>query len=157
MTLEDFDRPLDKRGEKTSKLMARHIAKTGIQPGLVLCSPSRRTVQTLNPLRAVWGDDVGIVFANEIYDAESKGLHACLRGHAGDSTSIMVIGHNPSLQDLLMDLCADRKDIRYQEICRKFPAGALAVLSTQDDKWAKMNHRDFALLDFVPPRDLENQ
>src|SRR5262245_9413410 len=54
-TLADQDRPLAPRGRRAAKVMATHLRRNGISPELLLCSPSRRTRQTLEGIAASLG------------------------------------------------------------------------------------------------------
>ncbi len=155
-TLADFDRPLNKRGRRTSVLIARYLRKVEIAPELVLCSPAKRTLQTLDALRPVWDDSVEIAFVDDLYEATAERLRANLRDYAGKFTSIMMIGHNPGLQGLLLSLSSNRCSPHYLAAQRKFPTGGLAVLSASRSAWKNMSDGSFSFLEFVRPRDLES-
>lgn len=153
--LDDFDRSLNKRGEKACELLARHIGKTGIKPALVLCSPAKRTRQTLKAILPVWHGRVDAIYANEIYDANTETLHALLCRYAGSHDSIMLVGHNPALQELILNLCADDENNQYRRVAEKYPTGGLATLTAPHGPWSKMSGNRFTLLDFIRPRDLD--
>ncbi len=154
-TLTDFDRPLNKRGDRASALIARHIRKAGIAPELVLCSPAKRALQTLDALRPVWNDRTNIEIVDECYDATTEVIRSHLRAHAGKVTSIMLIGHNPEIQDLSLKLSNNYDDSQYRGAQRKFPTGGLAQLSAPRDVWENMRYGGFTFHEFVQPRELE--
>ena len=65
--LSDRDRPLAPRGERASKSMAKYLRDEGIVPALVLCSPSKRTRETLERLAS--GDGIEVRIEDELYAA----------------------------------------------------------------------------------------
>lgn len=152
--LTDFDRPLNKRGYAARETMAAYLEANGIRPDLVLCSPSVRTRETLEPLADVWGDRVEVRFDEHIYEAELSDLMTCLAGVAIDAESIMVIGHYPGVQSLALTLAKPAKTDDYNSLTRKYPTGALCVLEALYDDEPVPKAGRFELVRFVQPRAL---
>src|SRR5262245_29809534 len=100
--LPDHERPLAPRGRRDAKLIADHLLRERIAPELVLCSPALRTRQTLELVRPPGT----IELEDALYGASSEELLARLRTVPGSVESVMLIGHNPGLQDLALDLAA---------------------------------------------------
>jgi phosphohistidine phosphatase len=131
--LADHDRPLAPRGRRAAKAMGRYLREQGIEPDLVLCSSATRARQTLKRL--------GLADARiepDLYAADA----ATLRRFIPETASVMLIGHNPGLQDLALSLV--RSGPRLVELAAKFPTGALATIELDTGE----------LIDFVRPRDL---
>jgi phosphohistidine phosphatase len=139
--LADRDRPLNGRGRRAAKTIGRHLRDQGIDPDLVLCSPARRTRETLERIEPSLGRG-GVKVEPELYGASAGELLERLRAVPGDVESVLVIGHNPGLADLTFRLCG------FDE---KFPTAALATLSCP--AWDALDRAQ--LDDFVRPRDLE--
>jgi phosphohistidine phosphatase len=150
--LADHDRPLAKRGRRAAKLIATHIRDEGIAPDLVLCSSSRRTRETLERIERALPRDTTTEIEEELYGATAEHLLGRLRELPGEVESALLIGHNPALQTLALDLAARGEGL---ELLRaKFPTAALATVELPGGAWAELNPGDGELVAYVRPRDL---
>jgi phosphohistidine phosphatase len=150
-TLGDRDRPLAPRGKRASEKMAKHLKSERIRPALVLCSSAQRTRQTLKRITPALGKP-HIEVEDDLYAASAGELLARLRKVPDTVPSVLLIGHNPGLQDLALTLARDGPDrARLEE---KFPTGALAVLSVRRLTWSGLQPGDAELLACIAPRDL---
>lgn len=153
--LDDFDRPLNKRGRKAAKIMAAYFKDSGLAPAMVLCSPSKRTKETLKHLAPVLGD-VPVEYDRRIYEASYQTLLLCLGDMPSEIGSVLVIGHNPGLERLALYLMSDQGHgpgaARLQD---KYPTGSLAVLSSPAEGWDDLKVGSCRLDDFVRPVDLD--
>ena len=150
-TLTDHDRPLNPRGRRAAKAIARHIRDHEIAPELVLCSTATRARQTLERIEGALGTRSTSVEA-DLYGAGERALLDRLRALPDTLRSVMVIGHNPGLQDLVLALAAPtaaRRDVE-----AKFPTAALATLAYGGAHWAGLEPQAAKLVAFVRPRDL---
>jgi phosphohistidine phosphatase len=136
--LDDHERPLAPRGRRAVKLIAEYVREHEIAPALVLCSTARRAQETLEAVHPT-GE---VLIEREIYGASCSELIERLRQVPEATPSVMLIGHNPALQVLVLRLAmppagtngrtaasrgATETDLDHIE--RKFPTGALAELS----------------------------
>src|SRR3954452_6778440 len=135
-SLQDHDRPLAARGKRDAQRMAGHLADRGMKPELVLCSSARRTQDTLELLRPALGDEADVRVTDEIYDAAVSTVLGLVNGVSSDVASVMVIGHNPTTQDLALQLTGDGERDAVAQLHAKFPTCALAVLEIRVDNWA---------------------
>ena len=150
----DFERPLNKRGRKAAKAMAEYFREAAIHPAIVLCSPSRRTRETLELIAPVL-DDAPLCFDDRIYEASCTTLLACLRALPPELPSVLMIGHNPGLEHLLHTLAGHTEAERILSRLReKYPTGSLAVLTTPGDHWKCLTDDACRLERFVCPADL---
>jgi len=145
--LTDHDRPLAPRGRRAAKAMGRHMREHGIEPELVLCSSATRARETLQRMNPDRGE---LRIEADLYGAEASTLVARLHNVAAAVRSVMVIGHNPGLQDLALLLARDGTAVR-----EKFPTGALATLTFHGDGWEALARGGAELTDLIRPRDLE--
>jgi phosphohistidine phosphatase len=145
--LPDHDRPLAPRGRKAVKLLAAHVREAGIEPALVLCSSARRTRETLEGVSP--GGEQQI--ESELYGASTAELLERLRRIPAQTASVMLIGHNPSLQVLVLRLAGRGEDL--DAVRNKFPTGALATL-TFDGPWSVLGPGAAELAAYVRPKDL---
>lgn len=103
--LKDFDRPLNKRGMKSAPLMGRVMRDKGVTPDLIISSPSRRTVETVELALSKARIKVETCrYDRRVYMASDSQLLKILKENGSEIDSIMIIGHNPGLEDLLYRL-----------------------------------------------------
>jgi phosphohistidine phosphatase len=149
--LPDEDRPLAPRGRKAATKMGQHIqaqAQALARPELVLCSPALRARQTLERVLPFLDPQPKVVFDDAIYGASAGEL--LYRLHRVDQSvgSVMLVGHNPGMEDLAVALVGT---------IESFPTAALAVLVVPVDTWDEVGPGPgpTARLDhFATPRSL---
>jgi phosphohistidine phosphatase len=151
-TLADLDRPLAPRGERSSKRIATYMRRKGIRPALVLCSPSLRTRQTLEAIEPSLAKDCSVKLVAELYAASEQELFDRVRALPESVGSVMLIGHNPGIQELALVLASRGTDLA--KLGEKFPTAALATLVVESESWAALKHGDAELVDYVFPREL---
>jgi phosphohistidine phosphatase len=152
-SLADRDRPLAGRGRRAAAAIADHLEAEGIRPDLVLCSPARRTRETLERVETALGDRVEVRFEEALYGASGVELLARLRALPPEPSSVMLIGHNPGLEDLALALASTGDGLaRMRE---KYPTGALATIDLPADEWDAIEADTGELVAYVRPRDLD--
>lgn len=152
--LSDAERPLAPRGVKAARRIAGYLRSGGILPELVLCSSARRTRETLALLEPALGPDVAVEVEDELYGAGGSDLIERLRRVDPDVGSAMLIGHNPGLQDLAIELAGSGDAEALEQLHTKFPTGALATLDTGSAGWAGLAPGRATLTRLVLPRRL---
>jgi phosphohistidine phosphatase len=153
-TLPDSMRPLSKRGRHDARLLASFFQSTPIRPKLVLCSTARRTRQTLEPLIEALGNPT-VKVEEDLYAASAEALLDRLHAVPARFDSVMLIGHNPGLQELALQLTMPGKKRAALEA--KFPTGALATINAAKAPWTKLARRSARLTAYVTPRHLANE
>jgi phosphohistidine phosphatase len=123
-----------------------------IRPALVLCSTSLRTRQTLEAIEPSLDQGCSVELVPELYAASERELLERLQAVPESVGSLMLIGHNPSLQQLALLLASRGADL--PKLGEKFPTGALATLAVDSESWAGLRPGDAELVDYVIPRDL---
>ena len=146
----DFDRGLNGRGQRGAGLMGRHILDHGVSWDRLLASPAQRVRQTLAaaqlPLEPEWQDHA--------YLADADTLLALIHGMDGNPASLLLAGHNPGLQDLLL-LVRDIDDPLCITAAEKFPTASFAVLALDVASWPDVAPGCARLVHFARPRDLD--
>jgi phosphohistidine phosphatase len=150
-TLADRDRPLAPRGRRAAEAMAKHLKRNGIAPELVLCSASKRTRQTLKRIAPGLGSGADVQIRSELYAASSTDMLAVLHEVPDEVGSVMLIGHNPGIQDLASSLARSGPELA--RVRRKFPTGALATLELEGS-WRALPPATAELTSFVRPKEL---
>ena len=153
--LKDFDRPLNTRGVKACEMIGQFFKKQGINPGLVLSSPSVRTRSTVERIAAARGEAFAeTLFEPALYGASALMILERLQTLSDDLKSVMVVGHNPAIQDLALAMAARGKAALIDQIERKYPTGALAAIEFKDLDWADLRRGSGTLTAFTPPKHL---
>lgn len=152
----DFDRPLNERGRKGAALMGRHIIDHGVKWARILASPAVRVTQTIEISTQAANIKVPVRWDRRIYLATSPALIDLLREQEGDPASILLIGHNPGLEDVIFDLVPDDGSSPLRDVVEeKFPTAAYAVLEMDIDNWADLEDGTARLVHLTRPRDLD--
>lgn len=151
----DFDRPLNERGRAGAEIMGRHILDHGVRWNRVVSSPAVRCAETIELACHAAGQPVKVNWDRRIYLASSVSLADVLREQEGDPAAILMVGHNPGLEDLIFDLVPDDGQSPLRDaVEEKFPTAAFAVLELKIDRWADLENRCGRLVHLTRPRDL---
>ena len=150
-TLSDSDRPLAPRGRRAAKVMAEHLRREGISPELALCSPSRRTRETLERIAPSLGKNAEVRIEPELYAGSAATLLEQLHGVPDEVDSVLLVGHNPAIQELALSLA--RRGSESERVREKFPTAALATLEL-DASWRELAPGSAELIAFVKPKEL---
>jgi len=152
--LPDFDRPLSDRGLRDAAAIAACLPKAGLMPDRVLCSSARRTVDTLAAIRAGLPERLEVETTGDLYEVGATALLDRLRRIPGDVGELLVVGHNPGMEDLATRLAGTGSDLAaIRALARKYPSGALATLEF-DGEWRTLSPGDARLTRFITPKDL---
>ncbi|HYZ14150.1 MAG TPA: histidine phosphatase family protein [Actinomycetota bacterium] len=149
-SLSDRDRPLVGRGRKAAERMGSHLRDEGLRPDVVLCSPSRRTRETLDLLEFSGAE---VMYLDELYAASQDELLASAREVRDDAEVVAVVGHNPGIQDLSIELASDDAAAGAVRLRQKFPTCAVAVFDV-DGAWRDVAAARVRLVSFVVPKEL---
>jgi len=156
-SLGDFDRPLKGRGRRAAKAMARHLARQKWRPGLILCSAAARTSETLDYLLEKPGPSTPHLLDEALYMAGPNRLHDYLRGQDDGLDSLMLLGHNPGLEQLALRLTGTAEPEVLATMRAKYPTGALAVLHFDIASWDRLVPGGGRLETFLRPVDLSEE
>ena len=152
----DFDRPLNARGRKGALAMARHIRDYGLIWDHILASPAVRCAETVEIGCQAVGRTYPVIWDRRIYLASSATLLDLLREIEGDPASVLMIGHNPGLEDLIFDLVPDDGSSPLRDVVEeKFPTAAFAVLELDIAAWDDAAPGQARLVHLTRPRDLD--
>ena len=152
----DFDRGLNARGRKGARVIGRHIREHGQAWDRLLASPAERVKLTLEgaalPLEPIYDQ--------RLYLASFDTIIETIEAHAGtgddEADAVLIVGHNPGLQDVLLELVAPGKEnALFKEAVVKFPTAAYAVLECDVAHWSQLKRYCAEVVHFVRPRDLD--
>ena len=152
--VSDLDRPLNSRGKRTAPRVGEYLAAEGLRPDAVVVSPSLRTRQTWDAVQpALKGPEPEIVQA--IYEAPDSALLAVLRSTPDTAASLLMIGHNPGLQELALRLAGSGDKTGRKRLTVEFPTTAVAVIDFEGETWGSVAAGSGRLERFVAPRELD--
>ncbi|SFL86648.1 phosphohistidine phosphatase [Marinobacter zhejiangensis] len=105
--VSDFDRPLRKRGRQGAKRIGEWLVEQALAPDYVLSSPAERTVSTAEKCVRALGRKAPWVHTDKrLYLADAEVLLAALQTVPGDCQRVLLVGHNPGLEDLVRQLAS---------------------------------------------------
>jgi phosphohistidine phosphatase len=128
---DDFGRRLVERGRSDAALMGRVLAQAGYVPDLVLVSPAVRAQETWELVKPAF-PKAEARLRQDLYDATPEEVASEIE--VAPAETVMVIGHNPSLQELAVNLVAEHGG-SYADIDRlsaAFPTAAAAVFAVDE-------------------------
>jgi len=158
--LDDHDRPLSSRGRKDASRMGKYMRSEKCEPALVLCSTAARTRETWDLVALELKSKAKVRFEKALYLAAWPALLSIVQSTAATTPSLMLIGHNPGMEQLAIALALQPKTpserARAENLSKKFPTCALAVLEFEGD-WRAVKPGSGRLAAFVKPKDLESE
>ncbi len=152
--LADFERPLNDRGRDAAPRMAAYLAAKGYDIDCILCSGARRTRETLALMLPRIAGEYTIIVSRAFYDGEWADYLVNLRAAPAVAKTILVIGHNPAIQELALTLGRDSAAAAARDMTEKYPTAALAVFDFDVEDWADIGPGKGIVADFRRPRDL---
>ncbi len=150
--LEDFRRPLAPRGRKAATRMGRFMGREGLIPQRVLCSGAVRATETLELLSEGMDRDLPTQIRDDIYHASPGSLLELIRSLPDHEDPVLLIGHNPTFEDLARQLVGSGDPEALRDLASKYPTGALAVLDFRIGHWADLEAGEGDLRAFVRPK-----
>lgn len=152
----DFDRPLNPKGRRAAQTIGRHLRREALAFDHVVASPAQRVVETVAEVEAGYGASLSPEWDRRLYLAPAAALLEVVRALADAHARVLLVGHNPGLEDLVLDLVPDDAagGAPRDAVERKYPTAALAEL-TWSGGWADVRSGGATLTRFTRPRDLD--
>lgn len=152
----DFDRPLNERGKKAAELVGRFAAQQGMVFDHMISSPAVRCIETLDAFFTSYGKTIEPQWDRRVYLASSATLLDVVRETPQHVQSLILVGHNPGMEDLVLNLVPDDGTSPLRDrVEEKFPTASLAVIALDSDNWADLQEGTARLVQFIRPRDLD--
>lgn len=151
---DDFDRPLNPRGWKDSRRVGRELKRRKMHFEFGLASPAARVRETLDGLAEGFGEfTFEVRFEPRVYEANAATLLDLVRGLPETASSALLVGHNPGLERLAIELTIEGK--LHDQVARKFPTAAVAVMDFLGDHWADVRPGSGTLAELILAKDLD--
>jgi len=149
----DFARPLAKRGKKDAPRVGAWLYREGMVPEAVISSPAERARETTRKVcKSMDFKEEKVVWDDRIYAAGLSELSQVLARCPADASTVLLVGHNPGLEDLLEFLVGD--DLEVPLDGKILPTAALARLEMPDD-WSALRAGCAQLISMNRPRNLD--
>jgi phosphohistidine phosphatase len=143
--LSDHDRPLNKRGKRDAPLMGRHLLNEDLVPDLIISSSAKRALATAERVAMSCEYEGGIEVTRDFYHADSDTYLERLRNVADSGQSVLIIGHNPGMEELLVELVG---------VWERMPTAAIALVEFSIEHWNQLdNNITGELINFWKPKD----
>jgi phosphohistidine phosphatase len=144
--ITDFDRPLHDDGRRAAELVGEFLNSKDVELDLILSSPALRARETIETVLKTARLDVDVSYDARIYEAGPTQLLEMISQLPEDKEMVMLVGHNPSLEELLQALTGE---------VRKMSAGAIANIPFTATEWSKVLEEKGKLDWLVGPKELE--
>lgn len=145
----DFSRSLSPPGTSHAQLIAGWVLKTLVPPDTVLCSPAKRTRETLAPILAQWPKLLSVTdYIDSIYGASLNMLMTLAEDAFSYSERVLMVGHNPAIGGMLSNVLQQQQAANMQHM----PPGTLAIIGFSGG--FKRNAQAGKLLHLVRQQDL---
>lgn len=149
---DDRERPLNARGLAATPLMGAFMQENRIRPDLVLCSTAVRTRQTFDLTSAELKPVPKVKYEDALYLADPFLLLERLRKAPRTVKHLMIIGHNPGLQILAVELIGDGDPELIRAISDKLPTAGVVVITFDAASWADVAPGKGHLVHFATPK-----
>lgn len=143
-SLDDFDRPLNKRGKKNAPFMAKRLKKKELFPDLIISSPSLRTKLTLDYFLKEFKYKKDVVFEDSIYEAPYENLLNVIKNVPNSVNQLFFIGHNPGLNGL--------SDFLLGGFYENIPTSGVLKIVFYTDSWKDISKNNSKLEFFEYPK-----
>jgi phosphohistidine phosphatase len=153
--VDDFDRPLNERGRKAAKLVGLELKRRHIRFDQVIASPAVRVRQTLDELAKGYDEHLNVRFDERMYGASAETLLDLVQAISDEIHAPLLVGHNPGLQELLLQLTRDDGDGPRGKVAEKYPTAAVAVVTLPAPRWEEVSPGTGEIRELILPRELD--
>ena len=144
-SISDWQRPLNERGLRDAPRVGEWIREHVLVPDVLITSDAVRARTTAEAVAKAAGYAQDIIVEPSLYHAKPDDLLAVLRGVGNEARTVLVVGHNPGLEELVHQLTGEHHDL---------PTTALVHISLPIDRWSEIDTASGAsIVSAWQPRD----
>ena len=151
----DFDRPLNAKGKRAAQTVGRHLRDLGLEFDHIVASPAIRVGETLDAVAAGYGRTLAPVWERRIYLASAATLLDVVHELPHDTARVLLVGHNPGLEDLVLMLVPEAADGLRVLVEEKYPTATLAEMTLDVAGWDDAATGRATLTRYIRPCDLD--
>ena len=153
----DHDRPLNERGKKATKLMSQYFLDNNINVDFIFSSTAKRATETLHPFKNKLISNFGYEIYKKLYTFNYYDLLTFTKRIEDKYQNIMLISHNPSIQNFCLEYVKNQKSNQdFENLKQKFPTCAVAILSSNAKNWSSIDKKGFELKKFIIPKSISD-
>ena len=145
--LDDFDRPLNKRGEKNAPFMGQLLTNKNIKPDLIISSPALRAITTAQLIAKEVNYEKTITPNQYIYEAYVTSLQEIIEYIHDSNDTVFLVGHNPGVSALAYMLC---------DLKENLPTCAVVEIQFDCNSWMDVNKSNSKLISYDFPKKINN-
>jgi phosphohistidine phosphatase len=134
----DFDRPLDESGREAAQRLGQELKIRGKRFDLVLASAAVRVRETVAELAQGYAEELPVRFEPELYSATATTLLGMVRALSDEFHAPLIVGHNPTMQQIVLDLTDADPQGRRGQVAAGFPTAALAMVALPAQHWREV-------------------
>ncbi len=135
-------------------MMGRHICEEDLVPDMAIVSTARRAQETWHLVRSASDIDIACRSDHRVYDATLETLLEVIREAAAEKRSLLVVGHNPGLQNLALGLIGTADPVVLASLLHKLPTAGLVVIEFEFQHWRDLSLSSGELKHFATPKML---
>ena len=154
-SLDDFDRPLSKRGKNNAKLICEFFIKKNYKFDYVLVSSANRTKKTLSILLKKIATPRKIFSSKKLYLANEDRIIELIKKIPKKYKSILLINHEPTVRNLAKALTKNQNNNHFKLLNYKFPTSAFAKINFDLIEWKEIKNNGL-IKEFIRPKDLQD-
>lgn len=141
--LDDFERPLNKRGRANAPFMGELLKKQNVVPDLIISSPALRAKSTAEIIAKKVNYTKEIVYNNDIYESDVATLHNIFTKIDDENSTVFLFGHNPEL-NMLAEM--------YAGFDENIPTCGILEVEFKCEKWRDISAKNARLVSFEYPK-----
>jgi len=145
-TLDDYDRPLNKRGQRDAPMMGQFLFSKNIKPDLIISSPALRAITTAQLIAKEIKYEKVIVPNQYIYDAYVTALQEVVEYIHDSNDTVFLVGHNPGVSSLAYMLCGSKEN---------FSTCAVLEIEFDCDSWMDASKDNSTLVSYEYPKKIQ--
>ncbi|AXK79161.1 histidine phosphatase family protein [Pseudolabrys taiwanensis] len=153
--MDDLARALVERGRKDAGRIGAFMAAHALMPDRVLVSPAARTQESWKYLSVALKPAPAATTVERLYDATPHAILAAIKDVPASAHTLMVVGHNPGLQEVALMLIASGDIEARERLHEKLPTAGLVIIDFAFDDWGKLHPESGRLERFVSPKTLD--
>ena len=154
LAVDDFDRPLKKRGKHAAQSIGAWLQQQRLIPDWIVSSPAKRAISTAKIVqKAIAEDGLDIMQDKRLYQEGFERLKTVLAECPLETRRVLLVGHNPELEDLLINLVGAAN---LPDTDKLLPTAALARLIMPED-WTHLEAGCAKLLSITCARSLPDE
>ncbi|MCF6310176.1 MAG: histidine phosphatase family protein [Sulfurimonas sp.] len=143
MELDDYNRPLNKRGKANAPFMGSILKKQKVQPDIIISSPVLRAKTTAKIIAKEVKYSKKIVFRDDMYESSPSRLHKILTKIDDKHSIAFLFGHNPELNMLAEN---------YVDFDENIVTCGVVEIEFDCNKWIDISAKNATLVSFDYPK-----